>query len=82
MAASLTISIDSAGLNAIYDAGQSVTLALQITQMVVSAASAKCAAEASLAVGWLSFSPLQTNTIAWNGQFYGFATTTPLQMER
>jgi predicted oxidoreductase len=75
------IQIDSAGLSEIYDAGQTVTLARQVNQIVDAVASARGSADASqLIVAWLAFAPLETNTIGWSEQYYCFATTTSLTM--
>lgn len=75
------IQIDSAGLSEIYDAGQTVTLARQVNQVVDAAASQRVSAGASgLMVAWLAFEPFEKNTITWSEQYYCFATTTALKM--
>lgn len=75
------IQIDSAGLSDIYDAGQTVTLARQVNQVVDAVAPPRVSPDASqLIVAWLAFEPLETNTIDWSEQYYCFATTTSLTM--
>jgi hypothetical protein len=75
------IQIDNAGLSDIYDAGQTVTLARQVNQVVDAVAPPRVSADASqLIVAWLAFEPLETNTIDWSEQYYCFATTTSLTM--
>jgi hypothetical protein len=76
---SLEIQIDSAGLSEIYGAGQSITLALKVGQIVDAVASPKASAGGAgqLIVAWLAFAPLETN-VSWSEQYYCFATATPL----
>lgn len=64
----LNISIDDAGLQAIYGAGQNVTL--------VKNSVANPLATGNLPVAWVSFDPLQTNTVTWIENYYLYATTT------
>ena len=68
----LNISIDQAGLSTIYGAGQSVTLVRGVVGIV--------GANAGVVVAWQAFRPLQKNLIAWNAQYYCFATTSPLRL--
>ncbi len=68
----LNLSIDRAGLWAIYGAGQSVALVRGVVGLVGD--------DAGVVVAWQAFRPLQNNLIAWNGQYYCFATTSPVRL--
>jgi hypothetical protein len=70
----LDISIDSAGLQAIYGAGQSVIVA----QVVTSIATASATASSGGLVAWIAFQPLQSNQVTWAPSYSLYATTTPL----
>jgi hypothetical protein len=76
---SLEIQINSAGLSEIYNAGQTVTLARQVDQVVDAVTSFPIEA-GQFVVAWLAFAPLQNNTVSWAEEYYCFATTTPLIM--
>ena len=67
----INIDIDDKGLNAIYAAGQSVTL----VKSVVSAP----LANGNLPIAWVAFQPLETNLVSWIENYYLYATTTVLQ---
>jgi len=65
----ININIDDQGLTQIYQANQFVTL--------VKSVSASAAAENT--VIWLSFQPIETNTISWVENYFIYATTTEMQ---
>jgi len=60
-----------AGLAAIYQAGQNVTLVKTSTQSPL--------AGGNLPVAWVSFDPLENNSIVWIENYYLYATTTLCQ---
>jgi hypothetical protein len=67
----IDITIDAAGVEAINQAGQTVT----IVQSVVS----DPLGSGNLPVAWLAFSPLESNIITWEQDYSLYATTTVLQ---
>lgn len=67
----INISIDDAGLQKIYSAGQFVTLVKSVVSNPTS--------PSTLPVAWLSFQPLEENQITWIENYYLYATTTVLQ---
>ena len=67
----LDIDIDDAGLKAIQESGQAVT----IVKSVVSSA----LATGNLPVAWLQFQPMETSSVTWSEDYYAYATTTALQ---
>lgn len=67
----LNISIDNSALNAIYNAGQAVTLVKSVV--------ADPLVSGNLPVAWLEFQPLQENSITWIENYDIYATTSILQ---
>jgi len=66
---SIDITIDQDGVEAINSSGQKVTL----VQSVVSNP------PSSDIVAWLAFSPLESNLVTWQEEYYIYATTTEVQ---
>lgn len=67
----INLDIDDAGLKAIYDSGQSVTLVKSVVGNPL--------VTGNLPIAWLSFQPLEENQIVWTENYYAYATTTSLQ---
>ncbi len=67
----LNLKIDDAGLQAIYQAGQNITLVKTSTQNPL--------AGGNLPVAWVSFDPLESNAITWVENYFLYATTTLVQ---
>jgi hypothetical protein len=72
----LNIMIDDSGLQQIYETGQSVTIVRTVTS----------SPPENLPIAWLTFQPLEENTIVWSDSTYPlpdaysvYATTQPLQ---
>jgi hypothetical protein len=66
----LNIAIDSAGLEHIYNAGQSVTLVKSVVSNPL--------AGGNLPIAWVSFLPFQANSVSWIENYNLYATTTVL----
>ncbi|WP_437588275.1 hypothetical protein [Sorangium sp. So ce1000] len=71
----IDISIDSAGLQAIYGAGQRVAVVKGVASLVDAA---RLAALPPVTVGWLVFQPLQTNQITWTESYAVYASSSAL----
>jgi hypothetical protein len=67
----LNIAIDQPGLNAIYGAGQSVT--------IVQAVNSSPLSTGNLPVAWLAFQPWLSNNISWTTNYYIYASNTSMQ---
>ncbi|RQS11956.1 hypothetical protein DIE07_10255 [Burkholderia sp. Bp9002] len=67
----ISISIDNAGLDTIYNSGLYVTLVKSVV--------AQPLAQGNLPIAWIAFQPLQQNQITWQEQYTMYASTTVLQ---
>lgn len=67
----LNIGIDQNGLNAIYSAGQCVT--------IVNAVNSTPLSTGNLPVAWLAFQPWASNNILWTENYYIYASNTSMQ---
>lgn len=66
----LNISIDNTGLNHIYAAGQAITIVKSVIANPVSSG--------NLPIAWISFLPLEANSVTWIENYNIYATTTQL----
>jgi hypothetical protein len=73
----ININISPVGLQNIYDTGQAVAVFKEVQAMVEGVFTYK---NLTPAVCWLQIQPLQHNQVAWNSDYYLYATTTPLQL--
>ncbi|HVG34713.1 MAG TPA: hypothetical protein VM911_16710, partial [Pyrinomonadaceae bacterium] len=67
----INISIDSAGLQSIYNTGQYVTFVKSVLTSPL--------AGGNLPIAWISFQPLEENQVTWIENYYIYTTTTMLQ---
>jgi hypothetical protein len=67
----VNLSIDNAGLQSIYAAGQSVTFVKSVVSNPV--------AGGNLPIAWLTFQPFQSNQVIWIENYSLYASTTMLQ---
>jgi len=67
----INISIDNAGLTAIYKAHQSVTLVKSVVSNPLN--------QGNLPIAWLTFQPFQQNSVIWQQEYNLYATTTALK---
>jgi len=78
----LSINIDAAGVLAINQSGQKVTVVKSVSYSPSSSTAGKgnkpAGDDTSPPVVWLAFSPLETNDITWTEQYYIYATTTQI----
>jgi len=80
MTFSLTITLDSTAVSNINGAGQTVTLAQSVTSIAQTGDARRSPQPSTIQtpLAWLTFSPLESNTVSWSGQLQLYATTTPL----
>jgi hypothetical protein len=67
----VNISIDNAGLQAIYAAGQAVTFVKSVVANPLSSG--------NLPIAWIAFQPFQVNQVSWVENYKLYGTTTQLQ---
>ncbi len=66
----LNIAIDNAGLTNIYNAGQAITIVKSVVSNPTS--------QGNLPIAWVSFQPLEENTVTWIENYNIYGTTTQL----